>query len=138
MRSLIVITFVILSTGCGKFDKNFKYLDQEQQYAFIELLEAEAVPFEIGAKQYVYYSSDDLEKVEKIKAELSNRFGPEYSVITVKDNELVAAENDFKNLGVDYKVLNTDSGYMIRWARDNNSKVMEILKSTDYYYDPKR
>jgi len=80
----------------------------------------------------------DLDKVERIRAENSNRSGTEYSVITVNENELVTAETDFENLGVEYKVLNTDQGYMIRWARENNSKVMKMLRSADYYYDPKR
>ena len=80
----------------------------------------------------------DLDRVEKKQAESANDLVVEYSVITIKEYELAGAEKDFQRLGIDYKVLDTDQGYMIRWAIENNSKVMKMLESADYYYDPKK
>ena len=80
----------------------------------------------------------DLDRVEKKQAESANDLVVEYSVITIKEYELAEAEKDFQHIGIDYKVLNTDQGYMIRWAIENNSKVMKMLESADYYYDPEK
>jgi len=124
---------MIACVGCGEAEESIKYQNPNEHRAFIEMLEDQSIPYRVGREAMVFYPVQFRAQVKKIGVELSNRFGPEYSVISVSPTQLETAKSDFDKIGVNYSVLKVGEGHMIQWKREDNSKVAEILRSTPYY-----
>jgi len=135
-----IALFLLAVTGYlyfrGEFsevEESTMYYDSEQQKAFIEILEADEIPFRLGPGGAVFYPVSYRDQVREVGEELRNHFGPEHSVIIVSPEQLDAAKADFEKNDIEFDVLNYEDGHMIQWERKNNTKVSKMLKSAPYY-----
>ncbi len=71
--------------------------------------------------------------MKRIRSVLFDHVGQEYSAIEVTEEHREAAESDFKRNGVEYMLNNFEDRYMIRWRRQDNSKVHQMLETAPYY-----
>ncbi len=130
---LAVTGYLYLRGDFSEVEESTMYYDSEQQKAFIEMIEADDMPFRVGPGGAVFYPVSYRDQVREVSEELRNHFGPEHSVIIVGPEQLDTAKADFENNGIEFDVLNYEDGYMIQWKRKNNSKVAKILKFAPYY-----
>ena len=72
------------------------------------------------------------------KTEQRNSYEPKYSIIEIQEHEVEQVKSDFDRLGIDYSVFKTKTGFMVRWNNDDTEKVLKVLDTAEYYYDPKK
>jgi hypothetical protein len=121
--------YQIACTSNEDLEESFIFYEPKAQERFITRLSEEQIPYRVSKDGQVWYLFSNKLQVQSIQQEVLKEYSPGNAVSFPQEWQYEAAIRQFKNKGINYRLIESREGRKIVWEDKDDEEARVVLKN---------